>query len=69
MSKGGWEQREWSPYNIQGGHVQNLPLTSKQKFRFALTWPGQGGTFVLNSTGGFAQGEWSPSYVYRIIIN
>ena len=26
----------------------------------ALAWPGQSGTFVLKSTGGFAQVEWSP---------
>ena len=27
----------------------------------ALAWQGQSGTFVLKSTGGFAQAEWSPS--------
>ena len=27
--------------------VQNLPLTSKVKFRFGLAWPGPSGPFVL----------------------
>ena len=40
--------------------VQNLPLTSKLKFRFGLVWPGQNGTFVFKSTGGFAQSDVSP---------
>ena len=36
--------------------VQNLPLTSKKRSVLAwsvLAWPGQCGTFVLKSTGGF----------------
>ena len=42
-----------------------LPLTSKQKFRFGLTRPGQArpgqsGTIVLKSTGGSVLPEWSP---------
>ena len=33
----------------------------------ALAWPGQSETFALNSTGGFAQAEWSPcTIVYRV---
>ena len=40
--------------------VSNLPLTSKQKFRFDLAWPGQNGTFVLRSTGGLIQHDVSP---------
>ena len=52
-----------SKYRVTIQLVQNLPLTSKQKFRVAwhgLAWPGQSGTFVLASMGGFAQAEWSP---------
>ena len=45
-------------------HVgQNLPLTSEQKFRFGLPGqgrPGQNGTCVLKSTGGFGQRDGSP---------
>ena len=40
-------------YRVTIQLVQNLRLTSKQKFRFGLA-------FVLKSTGGFAQAEWSP---------
>ena len=47
--------------------VQNLPLTSKKSSTLAwpaLAWPGQSGTLVLKSTGGFAQAEWSPCMYY-----
>ena len=47
-------------YRVTEQRVQNLPLTSKQKFRFVLAWPGQSGPFVLKSTGGFAQTARSP---------
>ena len=47
-------------YRVTIPLVQNLPLTSKQKFRFCLAWPGQNGTFVLKSRGGFEQVEWLP---------
>ena len=39
------------------------PLTSEQKFRFGLArpaYPGQSGTFVVKTTGGSSQAEWSP---------
>ena len=38
------------------------PVDFKTKVPFwpALAWPGQSGTFVLKSTGGFAQGDGSP---------
>ena len=39
---------------------QNLPLTSKQKFRFGLARQGQSATFKLKSTGGFGQRDGSP---------
>ena len=58
--------------HIQGDHsaiVQNLPLTSKQKFHFGLTCPDQAKTeLVLKSTGGFAQAEWSPctSWIWQL---
>ena len=45
-----------------------ITLTSKQKFRFSLARPGQNGTFVLMSTGGFAQHEWSPCTRYRLDV-
>ena len=45
-------------------HVgQNLPLTSKQKFRFGLVWPGltrPKQNFFWMSTGGFGQRDGSP---------
>ena len=40
--------------------VQNLPLTSKQKFGFGLARTGQSRTFVMKSAGGFAQCGVSP---------
>ena len=40
--------------------VQNLPLTSKPKFRFGLARSGQSGIFCLEVNRGFAQAEWSP---------
>ena len=53
-------------YRVTIPLVQNLLLTSKQKFRFGLARTGQSGTFVLKSTGGFEQVEWSPcSYNHR----
>ena len=33
-------------YRVTIQLVQNLPLTSKKKFCFGLSWPGQSGTFV-----------------------
>ena len=39
-------------YRVTIPLVQNLPLTSKQKFRFCLAWPSQNETFVLMLTGG-----------------
>ena len=52
-------------YKVTHHVVQNLLLTSKQKFHFGLAWhglawPGQSGTFFLKSTGGLSQAEWSP---------
>ena len=35
-------------------------LTSKQKYRFGMARPDKNGTFVLKSTGGFAQPDVSP---------
>ena len=40
--------------------LTNLPLTSKQKFRFGFSRPGQNGTFVMKSTGGSSQPDVSP---------
>ena len=42
--------------------MQNLLLASKQKFHFGLARPG---TFVLKSTGGFAQPDVSPCIALR----
>ena len=55
-------------YRVTHLVVQNLPLTSKQKFHFGLAWPGharpgQNRTYVLKSTGGFAQRDVSPCTV------
>ena len=50
-------------YRVTRLLVQNLPLTSKVKFRFGLARPGQARpkrNFTLKSTGGFAQGDGSP---------
>ena len=49
-----------SLYRVTIQLVMNLPLNSKQKFRFGLARPGENGTFVLQSTGGSSQAEWSP---------
>ena len=40
--------------------VPNLPLTSKQKFRFSTRPVYWNATFVLVSKGGLTQPEWSP---------
>ena len=47
--------------------VQNLPLTLKQKFCFGLARPGQNGTLFVKSTGGFAQGDWSPCKGHQLL--
>ena len=50
---------------------QNL-LISKQKFRLAWpgqAWPGQSGTFVLKSTGGFAQRDVSPCTIIFALVS
>ena len=55
-------------YRVTIQLVQTLPLISKPKFRFGLASPGQSGTYVLKTPGGFAQAEWSPctsSYLQR----
>ena len=54
------------PYRVTIQLVQNLPLTSKHKFCFGLARPGQGGTFVLKSTGVFAHAEWSPCITHQL---
>ena len=47
-------------YRVTIQVVQSLPLTSKQKFRF-IEWASyKTETFVLMSTEGFAQPDWSP---------
>ena len=56
-------------YRVTITLVQNLPLTSKQKFCSCLARPGQArpgqsGTFVLKATGGFEQVELSPCTRY-----
>ena len=59
-------------YRVTNPLVQNLPLTSKQKFRFGQpvqAWPGQNGTFVLKSMGGFEQMELSPCTVFLRTAN
>ena len=48
-------------YRVTIQLVINLLLTSKQKFLWpGLAQSGQSGTFVLKSTGGSSQAEWSP---------
>ena len=42
-------------YRVTIQLAQNFPLTWKEKFRFGLPCPGQNGTFLLKSTGGFEQ--------------
>ena len=44
-------------YRVTHQVVQNLPLTSKQKFHFGIA---ASGTFVLKSMGGFALLDVSP---------
>ena len=53
-------ESRWTNYRVTHQVVQNLPLTSKHKFRFGLAWLGQSGTFVFKSMGGFAQPDVSP---------
>ena len=52
-------------YRVTHLLVQNLPLTSKAKFRFGLACPVQDKAEIklLKSTGGFAQGDGSPCTV------
>ena len=52
-------KKAW-PYRVTHHVRQNLPLISKQKFRFGLAWPGQSGTLVIMSTGGFDERDVSP---------
>ena len=50
-------------YRVTHLLVQNLPLTPKSGSVLAwpaLAWPGQSGTLLLKSTGGFAQRDGSP---------
>ena len=50
--------------NLQGDHSAcakpPIDFNTKVPLWLGLAWPGQSGTFVLKSTGGFAQAEWSP---------
>ena len=59
-------------YRVTIQLVTNLPFTSKKKFCFALarpTRPGQKETYVLNSTGGSLQAEWSPCYSIGFVVS
>ena len=55
-------------YRVTEQLVQNLLLTSKQKFHYGLARLGQNGTFVLKSTGGFAQAARSPCK-FKVVSN
>ena len=59
-----------SMYRVTIQLVQSLLLTSKLKFRFSLARPGKARpkrNFFLESTGGFAQAEWSPCTYLRAV--
>ena len=47
-------------YRVTIRVVPDLLLTSKQKFCFSIWFSYKNVTFVLQSTGGLAQPEWSP---------
>ena len=54
-------------YRVTIQVVSNLPLTSKLRLRFD-TWASyQNGTFVLMSTVGLTQPEWSPCIVCQCL--
>ena len=50
----------WTRYRATIQVVTNLPLTPKQMLRFSISSSYKNGTFVLVSTGGLSQPEWSP---------
>ena len=57
-------------YRVTHHVVQNLLLTSKQKFGFGLAWPGlaKAELDVLKSTGGFGQCDVSPCIIRRFSL-
>ena len=54
-------------YRVTHQFVANLPLISKQMFRFGLAWPGQNGTFVMMSTGGSHNLMCHPVQTYTVL--